>query len=166
MREGLNESERLVLPDSLAEWVSTAQLADWILDDVATLNWTSPELMDLLRLHPDFEPKAILNTLTFGYALGVFSAEEIARLCSADPRFRAVRPKLPPLAPQLKRFRRENIALLKWTLVNVITRALKTQFAEGESISSFPPGIRRLILENATERLELARHLDRNVDVL
>jgi hypothetical protein len=142
-----------------------SQLREWIKADVATLNWSNSELVELLRRYPEFEPQALLNSMTLAYATGVFGAEEIARHCSADPQYRPVRPKLPPLAVDLKRFRKENRGVFKWCLVNIITRALKTQFIEGESIELLPPGLRRYVVENAVERLDIARHMDRSAEL-
>src|SRR5688572_1449731 len=102
------ERDALSFPLDLTEWVPVSQLRDWIMTDVATLDWTNPDLMELLRQFPDFEPKALLNTMTLGYATGIFAAEEIARRCSSDVEFRRVRPKLPPEAIELKAFRRDN----------------------------------------------------------
>ena len=154
--------EELSIPLDLGEWVPVAQLRDWIMSDVAKLNWTNPSLLDVLRKHPDFEPKALLNTMTFAYATGVFAAEEIMRRCSEDETFRGVRPNLPPRVAELKRFRIENRGLFKWCLASVIARALKAQIIEGDSIETLPPGLRRYVVENATERLDNARHMDRN----
>jgi len=158
--------EELAIPLDLGTWVSGAQLREWIMSEVAKLDWTNAALLELLRKHPDFEPKALLNTMTFAYSVGVFSADEIARCCSEEAEFRGVRPKLPPRPAELKRFRRENRGLLKWCLAKVITQALKTQFIEGESIDAFPPGLRRFVVENATERLDVARHMDRGSELL
>ena len=160
------EKEALSIPLDLTLWAPAAQLRDWIMSDVATLNWTNPEFLELLRKHPDFEPKALLNTMVFAYATGVFGAEEIARRCSEDLDFRGVRPKLPPIAGELIRFRKENRGLFKWCLVNVISRALKMQFMEGDTIETLPPGLKRNVVENAIERLELARHMDRSGELV
>ena len=159
------EKAELSIPLDLKEWVPVSQLRDWIMTDVATLDWTNDELMEFLRRHPEFEPKALLNTMTLAYVTGVFNAEEIARRCSSDVEFRAVRPKLPPIPAELKAFRKANRAIFKWVLAQVITRALKTQFEEGEAIESLPMGLRRYVLDNAVERLELARHLDRSAEL-
>ena len=159
------EKEELSIPLDLSVWNPTSQLRDWIMADVATLNWTNPELLELLRKHPDFEPKALLNTMLFAYATGIFGAEEIARHCSEDPVFRGVRPKLPPMAAELKRFRKENRGVFKWCLAKVITRALISQFIEQDSIEVLPPGLRRYVVENAIERLDLARHMDRGPEL-
>lgn len=158
--------EELSIPLDLSEWAPAAQLREWIMSDVAKLNWTNAGLLELLRKDPDFEPKALLNTMTFAYATGVFGAEEIVRRCSEEPEFRGVRPRLRPLAAELKRFRKENRGLFKWCLANVISRALKSQFIEGDSIEILPPGLRRYVVENTTERLDLARHMDRGGDLL
>src|SRR5436190_10259533 len=113
------EDDELAIPLDLSQWVPIAQLRDWIMTDVATLNWTEPGLLEQLRHHSDFEPKAWLNTMTLGYASGIFGAEEIARQCSTNPEFRGVRPKLPPIASQLVQFRKENRGLFKWCLAQI-----------------------------------------------
>jgi hypothetical protein len=159
------ENAELALPLDLKEWVPAAQLRDWIMTDVAALDWTNDDLMEYLRRHPEFEPKALLNTMTLAYVTGIFNAEEIARRCSSDIDFRGVRPKLPPIAAELKAFRKANRAIFKWVLARVITRALKTQLEEGEAIESLPVGLRRYVLDNAVERLELARHFDRSAEL-
>ena len=160
------EEEELSIPLDLSVWVPAAQLREWIMSDVAKLNWTNAGLLELLRKHPDFEPKALLNTMTFAYATGVFGAEEIVRHCSEDLEFRGVRPRLRPIPEELKRFRKENRGLFKWCLVNVISKALKSQFIERDTIERLPPGLQRYVLENTTERLDLARHMDRSADLL
>jgi hypothetical protein len=166
MEKPLRAEDEMTIPLDLSVWVPQAQLRDWIMTDVATLNWTSAELLEILRKHPDFEPKALLNTMTFAYATAVFAAEEIARRCSEDIEFRGVRPKLPPIASELTRFRKENRGMFKWCLVNIISRALKSQLIERDTIQTLPPGLHRYVVENAIQRLELARHMDRTADLL
>jgi hypothetical protein len=157
--------DELSIPLDLSQWVPVPHLREWITSDVSTLNWASAELMGVLRQNPAFEPKALLNTMALAYATGVFTAEEIARRCSTDIEFRPVRPKLPPITADLKAFRKENRPVFKWCLTNLITRALKTQLVEGDSVEDLPPGVRRYVVENAVERLELARHLDRSAEL-
>jgi hypothetical protein len=156
------EQEELSIPLDLSLWVPASQLRDWIMSDVATLDWTNEELLEMLREHPEFEPKALLNTMVLGYATGIFGAEEIARHCSEDIVFRGVRPKLPPIPAEMKKFRKENRGVIKWCLVNVITRVLKSRFVERDHIKPLPSGLRRYVVDNAIERLDLARHMDRS----
>lgn len=156
-----NEAE-LSIPLDLSQWVPCSQLGEWIKEDVGALNWNNPELLAALRRQPEYEPRPLLQTLVLGYATGVFGAEEIERHCATNPDFRAVRPKFSPRPVELKQFRRENLGLLKWCLVKVITRALTSQFIERDEIEVLPPGLRRHVVENATERMDLARHMDRS----
>ena len=69
------KNEEIRIPLDLTAWVSAPRLREWIMSTVATLDWTNAELMELLKRHPEFEPKALLNTLTFAYATGVFGAD-------------------------------------------------------------------------------------------
>jgi len=158
--------EELSIPLDLSVWVPCARLREWIKADTAALNWSNPELVELLRRFPEFEPQSLLNTMTLAYATGVFGADEIARRCSVDPEFRAFRPKLPPLAVDLRKFRKENRGVLKWCLSNVITNALKTQFVACEGLDTLPSGLRRYVVQNAIERLDIARHMDRGVELM
>ncbi len=156
---------QLAIPHDLGAWVPVAQLAEWILADLNSVDWTNPDLLEQLRQLPHFEPKALLATMTLAYATGIFGAEEIARHCSDNPEFRMVRPKLPPVPAEMKRFRQENRGVFKWSVANVLTRALKTRFEEGSQIRDLPAGLRRHVIENATERLDIARHLDRGAEI-
>lgn len=154
-------AETVSIPPNLTDWVSKAQLRQWVLEPLAELDWSSPELAVMLKRFPSFEPRAVLASLSLAYACGIFGADDIVGCCSRDPEFRPIRPALPPRIQEFSSFRKLNRVLLKAVLAHVIAKALKTQFVEGEDIVQFPPGIRRLILENATERLDIARHMDR-----
>jgi hypothetical protein len=54
-----------------------------------------------------------------------------------------------------------NRELVYEALAQVLVKAVKSQFIEGESVQFLPSGLRRLIVENAGERLDYARHMDR-----
>lgn len=155
----------LSIPQDLSVWVPLSQLSDWIIEDLGAVDWTNPDLLEQLRSYPDFEPKALLATMTLAYATAIFGAEEIAHHCSEDMAFRTVRPKLPPIPAEVKKFRQENRGVFKWSLANVITRALKSQFEEGDSLKELPPGLRRYVVENVVERLDIARHIDRGAQI-
>ena len=165
MPTGTENEAELSIPLDLSQWVPCSQLGEWIKEEVGALNWNNPELLAALKRQPEHEPRAFLQTLTLGYATGVFGAEEIERHCSTDPDFRVLRPKCAPEPTELKQFRRVNLGLLKWCLVKVINRAGISQFIERDEIEVLPPGLRRYIVENATERLDLARHMDRSASL-
>jgi hypothetical protein len=153
------------IPLDLNEWATPAQLRAWVKESTGTLDWDNPELLERLRLDPGFEPRAILETLTLAYATSVFHSEDVARACSRDANFRDLRPNLPVEAAEFSLFRKVNRALLKATLAHVLTTALKRQFIEAETIGRLPAGLRRLVIENTVERLDIARHMDRLAEV-
>lgn len=154
--------EAVYLPTDLSEWVSKAQLRAWIVEYVDSMNWENPELKELLRRNPDFEPKALLCTIVLAYAIGLFGSEDVMRACSRDPEFKPIRPSLPPLLQDFGTFRKLNRLLIHEAMENIITRALMTQFVEAETLTRLPAGLRRLVVNNALERLNIARHLDRS----
>jgi hypothetical protein len=65
----------------------------------------------------------------------------------------------------MKRFRKENRAAFKWSLTQIITRTLKSKFIDVSHVEVLPPGLRRHVVENAVERLEIARHMDRAAEL-
>jgi transposase len=154
--------EAVYLPNDLSEWVGSAQLREWIVERVNSFNWENPELLKLLRREPEYEPRALLCTAAMAYLTGIFSGEDIVRACSRNPEFRPFRPKLPPRAEDFTTFRKLNRALIKDVLQVVTTKALRTQFIDADEFVVFPAGLRRMIDENAGERLDIARHMDRN----
>ena len=102
MPTGTDYEAELSIPLDLSQWLPCSQLGEWIKEDVGALNWNNPELVTALRRQPEFEPRAFLQTLTLGYATGVFGAEEIERHCSTNPDFRALRPKFAPEPTELR----------------------------------------------------------------
>lgn len=153
--------EAVRLPSDLSEWVAKAQLRKWVVERVDSFDWDNSELETLLRQQPEFEPRALLSASALAYLIGVFGAEEIVRACSRDPEFKPLRPKLPPRAEEFSTFRKLNRALIQDVLQHVTMKALWTQCVDGNDYAILPAGLRRRVAENAIERLNIARHLDR-----
>ena len=153
-------SDTLQLPWDLTDWVSRDKIAAWVRDDIDSLNWSNPELMAYLKSHPNYHPKMMLNVLTFAYATGILESEEILRRCDTDALYRRFCTQaVPESISAIRKFRRDNRALLKWSLMQVLKRALLAHFHVEQL--PFPAGLKRFLLDNALSRLELARHLDR-----
>lgn len=155
----------VVIPLDLSEWMGKRQLREWISDRIEAFNWENPELQERLRGKPDYEPKALLRSVVFAYATGVFAAEDIVRACSRDPEFRPIRPDGPHRTEEVSLFRKLNRSLIKEVLVEVTAQALKSQIIERDLIERLPSGLRRLVVENSVERLDLARHMDRVLEM-
>jgi hypothetical protein len=152
--------DRLEIPWDVSEWVDRATLQQWIREDLDTLDWDNPELVAHLRKYPAYRPKMMLRLLTYAYATACFASEEILEGCSSDPWMRALTEEGPPQLKDIHRFRRENRGLFKWTLVQLLNRLIRCKFKVGSQ--RFPAGLKRYLVIQATERLDLARHMDRS----
>ena len=148
------------LPWDLTEWVDHSALRAWVEEEVGRLNWDNPELVSLLKAQPVYHPRMMLTLLCYAYLTSVFESEDVLSACYADPVLHGICGRLPiPRAAAIGRFRRDNRGLLRWLLQQVISRAVQRRFdMAGVAI---PAGVKRLIHTNATERLELSRHMDR-----
>lgn len=150
---------RFALPWDLGEWASRSQILGWAQEEIETLDWSNPELATLMTASPSWQPRFYLVLLVYSYALGVCDAEEAADLCYTDGGIKSAFPGQTPRGKGLTRFRRENHGLLRWGLEQVFKRALKARFDLGEGL--MPAGLKRLMRDAATTRLDAARHLDR-----
>jgi len=152
-------NDELKIPLDLSEWCAKQTLLAWLEDELRTLDWSNPELVAYLSLHPAYQPRMLLSVLTLAYATSVFESNEIVRLCYEDEAFRGLCSGPTPSAVELGRFRRDNRGLLKHLLSQIFRRAVKKQFGLGEAM--LPAGLRQFLSETAAVRLDIARHVDR-----
>jgi hypothetical protein len=151
--------ERLSVPWNIAEWVDAQTIRAWVEEEIATLDWSNPELVTFLRDNPNFRARVLLTALSYAYCTGVYESEEVSRLCSTEPALREICAENLPSTRMLDRFRRENRGLLKWVLVQILKRALRAR--HNLNTSMLPAGLKQHLVDLATERLDLARHMDR-----
>jgi hypothetical protein len=151
-------TDRLEIPWDLSEWMDRKRLLQSLVEDIDTLDWSNPELIEFLRQHPEYQPKMLLQLLTYAYATGTFESERVEVIYNEEETFRSLNWRVPLRVTCIKRFRRENRGLLKWSLVQVLQKAFQKRFELGDRL--LPAGLKRLLIENASERLDLARHLD------
>jgi hypothetical protein len=154
-----HDEDRLAVPWNLTEWVDGEAIRSWVAEEIDSLDWSNPELLKFLRENPNFHPRALLTLLSYSYSTGIYESEEISRLCGTDTTLRALCGPQPPSTRALERFRRENRGLLKWLLVQILKRALRAKY--GLNTTMLPPGFKQHLVELATERLDVARHMDR-----
>jgi hypothetical protein len=151
--------ERLSVPWNIAEWVDAQTIRAWLEEEIATLDWDNPELVNFLRENPKLRARALLTILSYAYCTGVYESEEVSHLCGTDAILRAICGEDFPSTRLLERFRRENRGLLKWLLVQILKRALKAK--HNLNTSMLPAGLRQHLIDLATQRLDVARHMDR-----
>jgi len=150
------------LPLNLTEWVDETTLLDWVEEDVEQFDWKQPELVDYMKRNPDYRPKVMLCLLTYAYGTQAFSSDEIVNRCYGDTVSRLLCENKAPTVSEVRRFRRENRGLLKGMLVSLFIHAVKAKFDLGDIL--LPPGFKRHLLDNAVERLDIARHMDNTND--
>jgi Transposase domain (DUF772) len=153
------DEERLSVPWNLGEWVEPETIRAWLAEEIDSFDWSNPELLKFLHENPNFRPHALLSLLSYSYSTGVYESEEISRLCGIDATLRAICGQPLPSTRALERFRRENRGLLKWLLVQILKRALRAKY--GLNTAMLPAGLKQHLVELATERLDVARHMDR-----
>ena len=153
-------TDRIGWPWDLREWAAQDRLLEWAKAEIETLDWQNAKLVAYLHAHPEYRPKMLLTLLTYAYVTGVYAAEDITDQCYSEETLRRICEQYPPTTPSVMNFRRENRGLLKWCLAQVLKRALRENFALGDSL--LPAGLRKYIADAALTRLDLARHLDRS----
>ena len=149
---------RFSLPLDVREWVGECRLLEWVEEEVDRLEWDSAEVLQYLEKHPEYRPRMMLCLLTYAYITQVLGADEIVRRCYSDTVFRLICENGAPTADAVSRFRREHRALLKSLLARVLLRALSERHELGREM--LPAGLKRYLVNNAIERLDIARHMD------
>jgi hypothetical protein len=152
--------ERFELPWDFSGWVDSAALLDGIVAEVDSLDWKNPALEEILRANPTFQPRYLLVLITYAYAIGVFESDEVALLPLRDKAVQARFSREEASFKVITRFRRDHRGLLKWTLSQCFKRVLRERFQLGDT--PLPVGVRRALVEAASSRLDLARHVDRS----
>ncbi len=153
--EDCGQDDRLDIPWDLSEWVDKPTLLQWIVEDIDTLDWDNTDLVEYLRQHPDYQPKMLLQLLTYAYSTGAFGAQDVELIFYEDKDFQTLGWDRSLTVKSISRFRRENRGLFKWTIYQVLQKAIRRQFDLGDRL--FPAGLKRYLVEKATERLDLAR---------
>lgn len=149
--------QRLTIPWDISEWIDKNTLRAWVDEEIGALDWSNPELLKFLSENPNYHPRLLLTLLHYAYATGLYESEEISKLCHTDASLKEICGQYRPSTSMLDRFRRDNRGLLKWGLGQILKRAFRSKY----QLNLLPPGLRRYLEESATERLDLARHMDR-----
>jgi len=102
--------------------------------------------------------RAMVCLLSFAYATGLFSSQELAEASLSEPILLAICGGQPPFARDVRTFRRRNRSILERVLTGVFRRAVIRQLALfGNPLSS---EIEPVLSCHAAERIETARQID------
>ena len=135
-------------------------LLQWVIAEIDSLDWSNPELVQILRASPKFRPRFLLVLMTYAYSLGVYESEELVDLFYSDSTLRQIFPDDDPTRKAIVRFRADQRGLLRWALTQVFKQALRHHFQLADAV--IPAGLRKSLVLSATIRIDAARHLDRS----
>jgi hypothetical protein len=152
---------KLSIPWDISEWLDKPSLLARITEDIDSLDWNNPGMIEFLRANPNFQARLLLVLITYAYAMGICESEEVAELYYGESELRRQLPGQPPSPKAITRFRRENRGLLKWSITQAIKHALRSRFELGDA--TLPPGLRRMLSDAAATRIDVGRHMDRSV---
>jgi len=118
-----DQSQCLLLPPSLREWLPDGHLAVYISDVVDGLDlreliadYDSPEG----KGGPPYHPRMLLKVLIYGYATGVFSSRKLAARCVEDVGFRYLSAQQVPDFRTFIKFRSRHIERFRDLFVQVV----------------------------------------------
>lgn len=158
----IQESERgFPIPLDLSQWAEKPLLLQWVHEEIDSLDWSNPELVQILQSNPKFQPRFLLVLMVYAYATGRYDSEEVADTYYSEPILQHLFPAQALSPNAVMRFRRDYRGLLRWGLAQILRRALSHHYDLGDA--AIPAGINRMIVQAATVRLDAARHFDRSI---
>jgi len=158
-RHTLGQFDELGLPWDLTEWLDREEMLQTLARLLETIDWSNPNVVAFEQKHPAFRPKMFLILLPYAYAIGLYSSQDIAEACYTDQSLRSISAGDPPTAREIMAFRRENRGLVQWLLAELFKQAIKSKYDLGDFL--VPTGLNKCLADAATERLDVARHIDR-----
>lgn len=154
--------ERPRLPTDLSEWVDLGLIRTWIEQEMRTMDWDDPLWAKCLQRCPECRRRAMVCLLSFAYATGRFSSQEIAEAAWSEAMLRAICDGQAPSAREVRTFRRQNHSVLERVLAGVFRHAVIRQLAlyANPLVSEIEPVLR----DHAAKRIEIARQMDMDDD--
>jgi transposase len=108
-----------LLPADLSAWMDKRDLVSLILDVVQPIGWQTAEFNRDSGFDQRLRPRMLLTLLTYCYAIGIHGSHEIELSISRDETVRYLCARANPNWNDLRRFRRENKAVIHQALTDV-----------------------------------------------
>ena len=148
------------LPANLRLWFCDSTVICWIRQELEKQGGAQRQPGRAQRQSADDDATNLLSVLAFGYASLVFASDEIANACRCDPAFWQLCHGHAPFAHELRSFRRHNRRFIESLLTVIFARAITHKF--GLMSALLPAELQEDLRRHASERLDLARHMDTN----
>ena len=103
----MDRDQQFLLPPDMREWLPESHLVWFVIETVDQLDTSGFHERSVLGGvgRAGFDPDMLLMLLVYGYARGVRSARQIARLCEVDVAFRVICAQDAPEHSTISRFR-------------------------------------------------------------
>jgi transposase len=103
----VDRDQQFLLPPDMREWLPESHLVWFVIESVEELDTSGFHERSVLGGvgRAGFDPELLLMLLVYGYANGVRSARQIARLCEVDVAFRVICAQDAPQHSTISRFR-------------------------------------------------------------
>ena len=152
---GLERVSKII--DDLRRWADPYVLASWVVSEVDAFGYGG--IIDgTFDQMPESDPRALLSILTYSYAVGIYSSEDIVRNCRTNEAFDALSGGRFLFRHELKWFRCRHRPQLIESVSRVFIRAICEWYGLGRT--DVAPYLERYLRRLAVERLDVARHLD------
>jgi hypothetical protein len=125
------QAENPQIPGNLAEWIGEQRLVHLALDAVQGVNWKAEgKLPGTFSGH---RPQMLLTLLTWCYAAGIYSSQDIARACRESKTLRYICARNFPDWLILRKFRRQHRELVDEALRKVLMQAWAGKLDDAET---------------------------------
>jgi transposase len=103
----VDRDQQFLLPPDMREWLPESHLVWFVIESVDVLDTSGFHERSVLGGvgRAGFDPEMLVMLLVYGYAQGVRSARQIARLCEVDVAFRVICAQDAPQHSTISRFR-------------------------------------------------------------
>ena len=103
----VDRDQQFLLPPDMREWLPESHLVWFVIESVQQVDTSGFHERSVLGGvgRAGFDPEMLLMLLVYGYARGVRSARQIARLCEVDVAFRVICAQDAPQHSTISRFR-------------------------------------------------------------
>ena len=132
------------------------------LDAVSTLD--AEGIRQVGKRSPEFRPQMMLTLLTYCYSISIYGSKDIEWAIDYERTIRYICARTFPDANSLRRFRRQNRALLQQCLVYVMKQTWALKFDEGEAdyvgYEWFESEFLEQVNASAADRLDFAALMD------
>src|SRR5215472_15238213 len=153
----LPQEQTVTVPMDLREWFPADVLANWVEENIEKLRAQEPAGTAEIGRMNNFG-RTMLSLLCFSYAIGIFESRSIELDSRTNTPLRLLSGSVPPLAGDLRRFRRRHGAVLTALLFELFVRAASEHF--GAQRMAGGPELHAQLLEAASQRLDIAIQFD------